>query len=72
MDTAFTAAVPYLYHATAYHGCRGPFLTETMEQQHKETSTVTPEVAAKNRRLAIILAIVAGIFYLAFILTHLK
>ena len=45
---------------------------KTMEQQHKETATVTPEVAAKNRRLAIILAIVAGIFYLAFILAHMK
>ena len=45
---------------------------ETMEQQHKEISSVTPEVAAKNRRLAIILAIIAGIFYLAFILAHLK
>ena len=43
-----------------------------MEQQQKETSKVTPEVAAKNRRLAIILAIIAVVFYLGFILAHMK
>ena len=74
MDAAFSATVPYLYHATAYHGCRGPFLirSDRMEQQQKETAKVTPEVAAKNRRLAIILAVVAVVFYLGFILAHMK
>jgi uncharacterized membrane protein (DUF485 family) len=43
-----------------------------MEQQPKETAKVTPEVAAKNRRLAIILAIIAIVFYFAFILAHVK
>ena len=43
-----------------------------MEQQQKLTDKIAPEVAAKNRRLAIILAVVAVVFYLAFILAHVK
>ncbi|MGH8120287.1 MAG: cytochrome oxidase small assembly protein [Gammaproteobacteria bacterium] len=43
-----------------------------MVEEHKETPVVSPEVAAKNRRLAIILALVAAAFYLGFILMNLK
>ena len=49
-----------------------PDCSDRMEQQQKETAKVTPEVAAKNRRLAIILAIIAVVFYLGFILAHMK
>jgi uncharacterized membrane protein (DUF485 family) len=41
-----------------------------MEQ--KQQVTRTPELAAKNRRLAIILALVALGFYVGFILMQLK
>ena len=41
-----------------------------MVHEHKETSAVTPEVAAKNRRLAIILALIAAAFYAGFILLN--
>lgn len=41
-----------------------------MKQKEPEASNVTPEVAAKNRRLAIILALVAIGFYLGFILMN--
>lgn len=40
--------------------------------QYKETSKVTPEVAAKNRRLAVILAIIAVVIYAGFILLQVK
>ena len=40
-------------------------------EQHKETAA-TPEVAAKNRRLAIILAIIAVVIYAGFILLQVK
>ena len=43
-----------------------------VEQQQKEGPKITPEVAAKNRRVAIILAIVAALFYVVFILAHVK
>lgn len=43
-----------------------------MVEEHKEIPGPAPEVAAKNRRLAIILALVAAAFYLGFILLNLK
>ena len=43
-----------------------------MVKEHKETPGLSPEVAAKNRRLAIILALVAAAFYVGFILMNLK
>ena len=43
-----------------------------MTEEHKETPAVTPEIAAKNRRLAIILALVAAAFYAGFILLNMK
>ena len=41
-----------------------------MVHEHKETPAVTPEVAAKNRRLAIILALISAAFYAGFILLN--
>lgn len=40
--------------------------------QEQEAPRLKPEIAAKNRRLAIILALVAAGFYLGFILMHVK
>lgn len=40
--------------------------------QNDETTRMTPELAAKNRRLAIILALVALGFYVGFILLQMK
>lgn len=40
--------------------------------QHKGTSEVTPEVAAKNRRLAVILAVIAVAIYAGFVLLQMK
>lgn len=42
-----------------------------MMNQHGQANKVTPEIAAKNKRLAIILALVALGFYAGFILMHL-
>ena len=42
-----------------------------MDQQD-QINRVSPEVAAKNKRLAIILALVALGFYAGFILMHMK
>lgn len=40
--------------------------------QEPQTPRITPEIATKNRRLAIILALVAAAFYAGFILMHVK
>ena len=44
-----------------------------MNQNAQEAGKQTPDIAARNRRLAIILALVAAGFYLGFILLmHVK
>ena len=43
-----------------------------MTEEQKEAPAVTPEIAAKNRRLAIILALIAAAFYAGFILMNLR
>jgi len=43
-----------------------------MVEEHKETPAGPSDVAAKNRRLAITLGLVAAAFYLGFILLNLK
>lgn len=40
--------------------------------QKQETTKLTPELAAKNRRLAIMLGLVALGFYVGFILMQMK
>jgi uncharacterized membrane protein (DUF485 family) len=40
--------------------------------QKQEMTKLTPELAAKNRRLAIILALVALGFYVGFVLMQIK
>lgn len=41
-------------------------------EQKQQVTKVTPEIAAKNRRLAIVLALIAAGFYVVFILVQLK
>ena len=43
-----------------------------MVEEHKERHGVPPDVAAKNKRLAIIRALIAAAFYLGFILLNMK
>jgi hypothetical protein len=73
MDLALTAAVPLVHNATKSDGRNGAFIISGyIMSQHQQNPRVSSETAAKNKRLAIILALVALAFYVGFILLQMS
>jgi hypothetical protein len=72
VDVAFTAPVPFIYYSAESDGHNGTFISGTIQMEQKQQVTRTPELAAKNRRLAIVLALAALGFYVGFLLLQLK